>query len=107
MKAHLLIKSFGCTLTFFASMAAAGQSGVRVEHALENACNGNLRYYNEQELVDSVVWSTGYVGWNLTDVPPGTYGYELFLDGSVVAHFRYHIALARSSLDCVAIRTRQ
>lgn len=59
----------------------AFSQGVHVHHAFENVCDGYMLYSGS---ADSVVWSTGHVGWTVDDLTPGTYGFEAFADGQVV-----------------------
>lgn len=54
---------------------------MHVHHAFDNVCNGSMYY---DEAVDSVVWSTGDVGLELTNLLPGTYGFQAYLNGAVV-----------------------
>ena len=55
--------------------------GMHVHHAFQDVCNGYIYY---DQFADSVVWSTGDVGYMLSDLAPGTYGFQIFEGGQMV-----------------------
>lgn len=67
--------------TILLSPFVAPGQGMHVHHAFSNVCQGYM-YYDEP--VDSVVWSTGAVGPELFNVPPGNYGFTAYVNGQVV-----------------------
>lgn len=75
MRPYLLLP----ILLLFPAMASA--QGMHVHHAFTNVCQGYM-YYDEP--VDSIVWSTGAMGTELFNVPPGTYGFTAYVNGQVV-----------------------
>lgn len=54
---------------------------MHVHHAFQDVCTGYMYY---DEFADSVVWSTGDVGYMLSDLAPGTYGFVVYENGQVV-----------------------
>lgn len=65
----------------FLMPSAGSAQGMHVHHAFQNVCEGYMYY---DEFADSVVWSTGDVGFSLYDLAPGFYGFEVYQNGQIV-----------------------
>lgn len=73
--------------------------GVHTHHAFQGVCDG-YAYYDE--FADSVVWSTGFVGWMLADLAPENYGFTAYLNGQVVNQGAFDVELVGWHISLIA-----